>query len=123
MSKRFFLVASAGLLLTACENQSMPNAENTGRNVRDRSSAAMTPGEQGENNTDLTITQNIRRAIMDDDSLSENAKNIKIVTVNGVVTLRGPVNSQREKNEIAKKAQAISGVRNVDNQLEIAQGQ
>ncbi|WP_228840678.1 BON domain-containing protein [Candidatus Protochlamydia phocaeensis] len=103
-------------MLTACETNA---PDNTGRNTRDRNPSAVTPGEQSESEADRTITQKIRQALMDDDALSTNAKNVKIMTINGVVTLRGVVNNDKEKNEIGKKAKAVSGVKNVDNQIEI----
>lgn len=93
--------------------------DDTGRNVRDRSSQAVTPENQGENETDRTITQQIRRAIMEDNSLSFNAKNVKVITSNGVVVLRGVVNDEREKSEIERKVRGISGITNVQNELEI----
>ncbi len=123
MKKQLFLLSSLCLLLTACEQNTSPSADNTGRNVRDRSGQTLTPGDQLENEADRGITQKIRQALMDDDSLSTNAKNVKIMTVNGVVTLRGIVNNDREKNEISKKAKAINGVKNVDNQLEIVRSE
>lgn len=126
MKKQLFLLASLCLALTACEvnntkhttTSTPPNANNTGLNVRDRA-PTMTPGEQSETEADRTMTQRIRQALMDDDSLSTNAKNVKIMTVNGVVTLRGPVNSEKEKSDIGKKAKEVNGVKSVDNQLEI----
>jgi hyperosmotically inducible periplasmic protein len=123
MKKHLFILSSLCLVLSACANDNRtntpPDADNTGRNVRDRNDQALTSGNQSESEGDRTITQKIRQAIVDDDSLSTNAKNVKIITVNGVVTLRGPVNNDRERNEIANKARAVSGVKNVDNQLEI----
>lgn len=122
MKKHLFILSSLCLVLSACEhddNRNAPNADNTGRNVRDRNAQAMTPGDQSESEADRTITQKIRQAIVDDNSLSTNAKNVKIITVNGVVTLRGPVNTDKERNDIAQKIRAISGVKNVDNQLEV----
>jgi hyperosmotically inducible protein len=116
MKRQFFILSSICLLLTACEQN---RTDNTARNARDRG-ATVTPGDQSENDADRSITQKVRQAIMEDDSLSTNAKNVKIMTTNGVVTLRGIVNSEREKNVIGQKAKAVSGVRNVDNQLEIA---
>jgi hyperosmotically inducible periplasmic protein len=92
----------------------------TGRNVRDRGSETKTPGDQSESEADRTITQNIRKALTSDDSLSTNAKNVKIISNDGVVTLRGPVNSQKEKADVEAKAKQVAGVRNVDNQLEVA---
>jgi len=93
--------------------------DNTGRNVRDRGGATLTPGDQAENKADLTLTQRIRKAIVADKALSTTAKNIKIITVNGLVTLRGPVNNPQEREKIVAKAQDMAGVDKVDNQLEI----
>ncbi len=94
--------------------------DNSGRNVRDRNNATQTAGDQSENEADRTITQSLRKAITDDDSLSTNEKNVKVVTIDGTVTLRGPVKSEKEKADIGAKAKQIAGVKNVDNQLEIA---
>lgn len=95
-------------------------ADNTGRNVRDRSDATKTPEDQSENEADRTITQSIRKAINSDDSLSTNAKNVKIITNDGTVTLRGPVKNEQEKTAIEAKAKQVAGVKSVDHQLEIA---
>ncbi|MGZ8464490.1 MAG: BON domain-containing protein [Candidatus Binatia bacterium] len=95
-------------------------ADNSGRNERDRNDATKTAGDQAENEADRTISQNIRQAIGADESVSTNGKNAKIITVDGIVTLRGPVKSEKEKTNIGAKAQQIAGVKSVDNQLEIA---
>ena len=94
--------------------------DNSGRNVRDRDNQTKTPGDQSENEADRTITQNIRQALTADDSLSTNAKNIKIITNDGTVTLRGPVKSEKEKTDIETKAKQVAGVKRVDNQIEVA---
>jgi len=94
-------------------------ADNTGRNVRDRSEVTKTPTDQSENEADRAITQTIRQNIVADSSLSANAKNVKIITVDGTVTLRGPVKSEKEKADIVAKAQQLTGVKRVDDQLEI----
>jgi len=102
-------------------SQSAPVApDNSGINVRDRGGETKTPADQSENEADRTITQNIRQALTADDSLSTNAKNVKIITNDGTVTLRGPVNSEQEKAEVEGKAKRVAGVKRVDNQLEIA---
>jgi len=101
----------------ATPSQAAP--DNTGRNVRDRGGDTMTPVDQSNDKADLNLTQEIRKAIMADDSLSMNAKNVKIITANGIVTLRGPVNTLQEKATIEAKAQSIAGANNVDSQLEI----
>ena len=76
--------------------------------------------DQSENEADRTLTQRIRQAVVDDDSLSTNAKNVKIISQNGSVTLRGPVKNEEERKKIVAKAQQIAGEKNVNNQLEIA---
>lgn len=93
--------------------------DNTERNVRDRSGETLTPGDQSESEADRTLTQRVRQAVMADDSLSMTAHNVKIISVNGVVTLRGLVNSAQEKANIDAKAQQIAGATRVKNQLEI----
>ena len=80
----------------------------------------MTAGEQSNNKGDLQLTSEIRQAIVKDDSLSMMAHNVKIISTNGTVTLRGPVKSDAEKAAVASKAQAIAGADKVDNQLEVA---
>lgn len=96
-----------------------PDYDNTRVNVRDRDPRAKTSFDQAENERDLTISQKIRHAIVADDSLSYNAKNIKIITENGVVILRGPVASPREKSAILNKVNQISGIFRVEDQLDI----
>jgi hyperosmotically inducible periplasmic protein len=93
--------------------------DNSGINVRDRSNDAVTAGEQSNSKQDLKLTAKIRRAIVKDKSLSTMAHNVKIVSLNGAVTLRGPVKSDEEKATIDAKAQAIAGTEKVDNQLEV----
>jgi len=93
--------------------------DNTGINARDRSDLTLTPGDQGSSDSDRQITAEIRRAITANDQFSTEAKNIKIITINGKVTLRGPVKSAQEKEAIASAAQNVTGVTSFDNQLEL----
>lgn len=95
-------------------------ADNTERNQRDKNGTTLTATDQAENETDRTITQQIRQEVVKADDLSTNGKNVKIITVDGVVTLRGPVQTAEERKEIASVAQRVDGVKRVDNQLEIA---
>jgi hyperosmotically inducible periplasmic protein len=74
--------------------------------------------DQSGDKRDLEMTQRIRKALVDDDTLSTNAKNIKVITVNGIVTLRGPVDSMEERNKIVAKATPIAGGK-LKNELEI----
>jgi osmotically-inducible protein OsmY len=101
------------------DHSSQGAPDNTERNVRDRNVDTMTPFDQSENPADLALTQKIRQALMQDDSLSMTAKNVKIMSTGGSVTLRGPVANEKEKTAIAAKAQQIAGNTKVDNQLEI----
>jgi hyperosmotically inducible protein len=91
--------------------------DSTGRNARDREGATITPFDQSNNEGDTRITQEIRKSITDDD-LSLNADNVKIVTNGGIVTLRGPVDSDEEKAVIEQKAKAVDGVAQVNSHLE-----
>lgn len=93
--------------------------DNTGRNVRDREPGRKTADQQSNDATDVRVTQAIRRAVTADDSLSTNAHNVKIITSDGVVKLRGPVRSAAEKASIQAKAEQVAGVKRVENQLEI----
>jgi hyperosmotically inducible periplasmic protein len=68
-----------------------------------------TADQQSENSSDRMTTKKIRQAVMADKSLSTYAHNVKIITQNGVVTLKGPVNSDEEKQSIASKAEEIVG--------------
>ena len=95
-------------------------ADNTEKNERDRKASALTPGDQGESEADRTITQRVRQGVVGHDGLSTTAANVKIITVDGVVTLRGPVKSAEERSTIEAVAQRTDGVKRVDNQLEIA---
>ena len=94
------------------------DATNTKMNERDRGGAALTPMDQG-GGKDRDITAAVRRSVVADGSLSFNAKNVKIITVAGKVTLRGPVKSDAEKATIEAKTKATAGVTEVDNQLEV----
>jgi len=93
-------------------------ADNTDKNERDRSGTALTSGDQGGSEADRTVTQHVRQGVMDEGALSTTGKNVKIITVDGVVTLRGPVKTAQEKATIASIAQRVNGVKRVDNQLE-----
>ncbi|HMJ11171.1 MAG TPA: BON domain-containing protein [Polyangiaceae bacterium] len=95
-------------------------ADNTDKNERDRNGSTLTPGDQGSSEADRTVTQQIRQGVVKNDALSVTGKNVKIITLDGVVTLRGPVKTAEEKSAIASIAQGVLGVKRVDNQLEVA---
>ena len=95
------------------------DADNTARNVRDRDDRTATPMDQGGSEGDRTITAEIRKQITDNDGLSTNAKNVKVITQDGVVTLRGPVKTAQEKTTVAGIARKAAGVKRVDDQIEV----
>lgn len=95
------------------------DADNTARNVRDRQTDRLTPIQQGSSEAEVEMTRNIRKEILDQKGLSVNARNVKVITANGRVTLRGPVNSDEEKRLIADIAERLAQRQNVDNQLEV----
>jgi hyperosmotically inducible protein len=132
MSTRLLLVMltlTGTLMLMAGTVQAEQNAaiylaadsglENTEINVRDKANTTLTPEDQKETESDIKITADIRQAIIKNKSLSVDAQNVKIITRNGVVTLRGPVESKKESKKIKKIAKHTPGVLKVDNQLEI----
>jgi hyperosmotically inducible periplasmic protein len=95
------------------------DADNTARNVRDRGDRTLTPFAQGNSRADTETTAHIRRGILADKNMSVNAKNVKIITNDGRVTLRGPVKNAEEKRMIGEIANRIARSENVDNQLEV----
>ncbi len=121
MQKTLLTLASVFALgLTAvAADEKKTNADNTGKNERDRSGETKTPTDQSNTPEDLKITQSIRQAIVKDESLTMTAKNVKIITNGGQVTLRGPVKTAEEKSKIELAAKSAAGGAKVDNQLEV----
>ena len=120
--KRTLLVLaclSALSLAAFASDNEKAKPDNTATNERDRSSETQTSGDQSNSKDDVTTTAAIRRAVVKDDSLSATAKNVKIITANGTVTLRGPVKNDAEKTKIAELAQSAAGNAKIDNQLEV----
>lgn len=116
------LCVSALSVVAYAEDQeaaAKPAVDNTAINKRDTSADVKTSGDQSESAADIKITAAIRRAIVADDSLTMTATNIKIITADGKVTLRGPVKTAAEKAKIAQIAQKEAGKGTIDNQLEV----
>ncbi len=103
---------------TTSSTATTPAADNTAKNARDDGSTA-TPLDQGTSETDIMITQAARKAVVADKALSVNGQNVKIITKDGVMVLRGPVASVAERTAIVDLVQKVDGVRVVKNQLEI----
>ena len=112
------LLSTAAIAATVWSED--PNADNTGKNTRDRDDQSQTATDQSNDPADIKISADIRKKVVDDGSLSMMAKNVKIITINGLVTLRGPVKTMEEKRTIDAKAQQIAGADKVDSQLEIS---
>lgn len=105
--------------LTAVAADQKTDADNTALNQRDRSGDTATSGDQSNNSADLKITQAIRQALMKDGELSTTAKNIKVITANGQVTLRGPVNNAQEKAKVDQIARSAGGGAKIVDELEL----
>lgn len=148
--KKLSLFLVAGLALAGCDNNTTtpsgpttnPNPptttnttpstttpdgatqpDNTAVNQRDRDPNAKTPIDQKENPADIKTTADIRRKIEEQQDFSINARNVKVITADGKVTLRGPVNTQQEKETIEGLAKNVAGDGNVDSQLEVKPGE
>jgi len=93
--------------------------DNTAVNQRDANAATKTPIDQKETQRDVNVTASIRKRVVDTEHFSINARNVKIITEDGKVVLRGPVNSAEEKEKIDAIAREIAGKDNVENQIEV----
>jgi osmotically-inducible protein OsmY len=113
--------ALAGAQETGQSNN--PQADNTKMNQRDRNPNEATADQQKSNRSDRDITQQVRKAIIDDKSLSTYAHNVKVITQNGMVTLKGPVRSEEEKKTIEAKAAEVAGADKVTDQMDIKEKQ
>jgi hyperosmotically inducible protein len=97
-------------------------ADNTKRNSDEQNKNTGTAEKQSNSKDDLTLTQKVRQAVMKDGSLSMNAKNVKIIAQDGKITLKGPVDTEQEKNTIGTEAGEVAGKDKVVNQLEVKAG-
>jgi osmotically-inducible protein OsmY len=102
------------------QDQAHDKADNTAVNKRDRQSGEPTADQQKENKSDREVAREIRRALVADKSLSTYAHNVKVITQNGEVTLKGPVRSEDEKRAVEAKAAEVAGHRNVKSELSVA---
>jgi len=111
-----------GWSLLSAQDSTMQTApsDNTKTNQRDRQNGETTADQQANNRSDMDITKQIRRALVADKSLSTYAHNVKIITQNGSVTLKGPVRSEEEKQAVEQKTAAIVGADHVSSQLAVA---
>jgi osmotically-inducible protein OsmY len=113
------LACLSAFSLAALAGNEKTEPDNTAINERDRSGETKTSGDQSNSSADLKTTQAIRQALMKDGELSMTAKNIKVITANGHVTLRGPVKTAQEKAKIDQLAKSAAGRVQIDNQLDV----
>ena len=100
--------------------QAQTPADNSKVNTRDRDKSAVTADQQKENAQDRELTKKIRQALVQDKTLSSYAHNVKVVSQNGNVTLKGPVRSTEEKQAVEAKAAGVAGAGHITNQITIA---
>ena len=120
------LVVLAGNLGLWAQQQGEPATapDNTKINQRDRDKSAPTAEQQKENNSDRELARQVRHALVKDKSLSTYAHNIKVIAQDGVVTLKGPVHSDQEKQAVeAKAAEAAGGSDKVKSEIEVTNQQ
>ena len=112
-----FLTATIALTSAVCAART--DADNSAMNARDGSATEVTAEQQGSSQADVAISRRIRKNVISDKDLSFYAKNIKIITNQGEVTIKGPVRSRAEADTIMNSARAVSGVSSVNNRMDI----
>ncbi|HEY5812230.1 MAG TPA: BON domain-containing protein [Terrimicrobiaceae bacterium] len=117
MKSTVLTILSAAAIAASAWSQDA-DADNTGKNTRDRDDQSLTATDQSNDPADIKITAAIRKMVVADGTLSMTAKNVKIITIDGNVTLRGPVESEKEKGAIESHAKH-SGAKKITNELEI----
>jgi hyperosmotically inducible protein len=123
-SKRSHLIAVTGAVLcfaiagvTAIAQDQNTKPDNSAQNRNQNQTAQ----NQSSAASDRELTAKIRKAIIADKDLSTYAHNIKIITQNGTVTLKGPVKSDEEKREIERDAAGVVSRESIVDQLTVTQ--
>jgi hyperosmotically inducible protein len=101
------------------DQSATPQADNTKMNQQDRNANEPTADQQKADRSDREITQQIRKSITGDKSLSSYGHNVKVITQNGMVTLKGPVRSEEEKKAVEAKAAEVAGADKVTNEIDV----
>jgi hyperosmotically inducible protein len=114
------LALPALIMIAQGANAQSPGADNTRNNQQDRAQSAPTADQQSNGTADLDISRRIRRSVTADKALTTYAHNVKIITRDGMVTLKGVVHTDDEKTAIGAKAAEVVGADHVANQLTIA---
>jgi hyperosmotically inducible protein len=123
----FTSILAGGVATAQAQNAPKPrdnvvnaDADNTKQNQRYDGKTESTADQQSNEKDAMETTRRIRSAITDDKSLSTYAHNIKIISANGEVVLKGPVESANEKTIVENIAMKMAGNRKVKSQLEVA---
>src|SRR5262249_38305463 len=112
------LLVGTASLMPAQDNP--PKPDNTRANQGDRDTKPPSADQQKNNKSDLETSRQIRKALTKDKSLSTYARNVKVISQDGTVTLRGPVKSEQEKQTVEAKAAEVAGAGNVKSELTVA---
>ncbi len=118
--KRFISMLALGLMCSlGCDDSAMTDRDNTAVNERDADDAHVTPMDQSNDQDDIDQVAAIRKQVLEINDLSINGRNVKIVTGNGQVVLRGPVASQAERTAIEQAAAKVAPGVKIVNELEV----
>lgn len=115
---KYIIVLLSALILNS-QISAQTDSDNTEVNERDRSSSELTADQQSGTAKDMNITQRIRQDLMDEEDFSTYAQNVKIITMNGKVTLKGPVRSVQEQRKIIEHARKVAGSSNVKDEMSV----
>jgi len=118
--KRTHALAGVGLWLSLALTAAPVFAQTPADNTKANAKGQLSADAQKNNSDDLTTTRNIRRSILAEKNISTYAQNVKVITENGRVTLKGPVRTDAERTMIAAKAAAVAGADHVVNELTVA---
>lgn len=113
-------VLFAGSIMFSAAQDANTKSDNTRTNQADRSKTESTADQQKNNKSDRDTARQIRKALTGDKSLSTYAHNVKVISQNGTVTLKGPVRSEEEKKTVETKAAEVAGASNIKNELTVA---
>jgi hyperosmotically inducible periplasmic protein len=118
-SARFHFAIWLSLVAPTAAIAQQPAPDNTKVNTRDRAPSQPTADQQSNTRSDVAITRDIRRAIAEDEDLSTAAHNIKIITRQGEVTLKGPISSAPEKQAVEATAARVAGAGHVKSEVSV----
>lgn len=116
---KLLLIGLAFVAGAAQAQNNMTPADNSAINERDRKDATLTPEDQSQSKTDIELAAKVRRAVVSQSGISMDGQNIKIITMNNTVTLRGPVKDAAERTAIDETARSAAGKATIVNELEI----